>query len=92
MAGEADITENLNKKTNSKDMVVFKPKAIRAIRRGDYTRPVSFITETEVYQLADAARAMRDGERNELRIVTLHTVNTHDGSIWGNCSVKYLIH
>jgi len=71
MAGEADITKNLNKKTNSKEVVVFKPKAIRAIRRGEYTRPVSFITEAEVYRLADAAKAMRDGERNELLVLTL---------------------
>ncbi len=71
MAEEADITENLNKKTNSKEVVVFKPKAIRAIRRGDYTRPVSFITETEVYGMADASKTMRDGERNELLILTM---------------------
>ncbi len=71
MVGEADITENLNKKTNSKEVVVFKPKAIRAIRRGDYTRPVSFITESEVYHMADVAKAMRDGERNELLILTM---------------------
>ncbi len=71
MAGEADMTENLNKKTNSKDVVVFKPKAIRAIRRGEYTRPVSFITEAEVYRLASAARTMRDDERNDLLILTM---------------------
>ena len=71
MAGQTDITENLNKRANSKDMVVFKPKAIRAIRRGDYTRPVSFITEAEVYRLADVAKAMRAGERNELLVLTM---------------------
>jgi integrase/recombinase XerD len=37
----------------------------------DSTRPVSFITESEVYQLADAAKTMRDGERNELLILVL---------------------
>ena len=65
------MSEELNEKTNSKDMVVFKPKAIRAVRRGEYTRPVSFITEAEVYRVADAARIMRDGERNELLILTM---------------------
>jgi integrase/recombinase XerD len=37
----------------------------------DPSRPVSFITESEVYQLADAAKTMRDGERNELLILVL---------------------
>jgi integrase/recombinase XerD len=71
MAGEADITENLNKKPNGKEVVVFKPKAVRAIRRGEYAKPVSFITEAEVYRLADIAKTMRDGERNELLILTM---------------------
>ena len=71
MAGEADMTDNLNKKANSKEIAIIPPKAVRAIRRGDYTRPVSFITESEVYRLADAARFMRSGERNELLILTM---------------------
>jgi len=62
---------NLNEKPNSKDLVVFKPKAIRAMGRAESTRPVSFITESEVYRLADVARAMRNGERNELMILTM---------------------
>ena len=37
----------------------------------DSSRPVSFLTEAEVYQLADAAKTMRDGERNELLILVL---------------------
>jgi integrase/recombinase XerD len=65
------MTENLNEKPNSKDLVVYKPKAIRAMGRSESTRPVSFITEAEVYRLADTARGMRDGERNELLILTM---------------------
>ena len=65
------MAENLNNKPNSKELVVVKPKAIKAIRRGEYSRPVSFITESEVYRIADAARARRDGERNELLILTM---------------------
>ena len=72
MAQETETNENLNQKTNGKEMVVYQPKAIkRAFRRGDYTRPISFITETEVYRLADVAETMRDGERNELLILTM---------------------
>jgi len=36
----------------------------------DATRPVSFITEGEVAAMADVARKMRDGERNEMLILT----------------------
>jgi len=71
MAGEADMTENLNKKANSKEIAIIPPRAVRVIRRGDYTRPVSFITEAEVYRMADVAKTMRDGERNELLILTM---------------------
>ena len=72
MAKESAMTENINEKSNGKAMVVYKPKAIkRAFRHGDYTRPVSFITETEVYRIADVARRMRDGERNYLMILTM---------------------
>lgn len=71
MTEQADMTENLNKRVNSKGLVVFKPKAIRAIGRTDHTRSVSFISESEVSRLADVARAMRDGERNELLILTM---------------------
>jgi len=35
------------------------------------SRPVSFISENEVYALADAGREMRDGSRNELLILVL---------------------
>jgi integrase/recombinase XerD len=53
-------------------VVIYQPKAIkRAFRRGDYARPVSFITEAEVYRITDAAKTMRDGERNELLILTM---------------------
>jgi len=69
------MTENLNKKANSKEMVVVPSKVRLPQRRGyrvsEYTRPVSFITEAEVYRLADAAKAMRDGERNELLVLTM---------------------
>lgn len=37
----------------------------------DDHRPVSFLLESEVYQLADRARVMRDGPRNELLILML---------------------
>ena len=71
MTEQSDMGTNLNEKPNRKDLVVVRPKAVMAIRRGDYTRPVSFITEAEVYRMADAAKAMRAGERNELLILTL---------------------
>ncbi|MFC1892459.1 tyrosine-type recombinase/integrase [Chloroflexota bacterium] len=71
MAEQSDIGTNLNKSANSKELVVIPPKAVRAIRRGDYTRPVSFITEAEVYRMADTAKAMRAGERNEMLILTM---------------------
>lgn len=44
---------------------------LRKIYGSNGSRPVSFITEDEVYQLADQAKGMRDGERNELLILTL---------------------
>lgn len=70
--GEVGMTEKLNETTNGKEVVVYQPKQIRrAIRRGEYTRPVSFITEAEVYRIADVARSMRSGERNELLILTM---------------------
>lgn len=66
------MTETVNQKPNGKAMVVYQQKQIkRAFRRGDYTRPVSFITETEVYRLADVSETMRHGERNELLILTM---------------------
>jgi site-specific recombinase XerD len=72
MTQETEMVGNLNEKTNGKEVVVYRPRAIKqAVRRGDYTRPVSFITESEVYRLADAARAMHNGERNELLIITM---------------------
>ncbi len=71
MTEEPEMAGNLNKSSNSKELAVISPKAVRAIRRGDYTRPVSFITESEVYRLADVAKTMRDGERNELLILTM---------------------
>ncbi len=72
MEKELEISEKLNKKANSKELVVYQPKRIKqAFRHGDYTRPVSFITEAEVYRLADASKTMRYGERNELLILTM---------------------
>lgn len=69
------MTENLNKKANSKEIIVVPSKARLPQRRGyrgsEYTKPVSFITEAEVYRLADMAKAMRDGERNELLVLTM---------------------
>ena len=69
------MAENLNRKANSKEIIVVPSKARLPQRRGyrvsEYTKPVSFITEAEVYRLADAAKAMRDGERNELLVLTM---------------------
>jgi integrase len=39
--------------------------------RHDGCKPVSFLLESEIYQLADAARGMRNGKRNELLILLL---------------------
>jgi len=39
-------------------------------QHSDNTRPVSFLTESEVTSMAKIARQMRDGERNELLILT----------------------
>jgi len=52
---------NLNEKVNGEGLVVVKSMAINAIRHGECTRLVSFVTESKVYRTADAARAMRDG-------------------------------
>ena len=69
------MTENLNRKSNGKEITIIQPRARLPVRRGyrvsEYTKPVAFITEAEVYRLADAAKAMRDGERNELLILTM---------------------
>lgn len=45
--------------------------ARRGYRVSEYTRPVSFITETEVYRVADAAKTMRDGVRNEYQEILI---------------------
>ena len=39
-------------------------------QHSDNTRPVSFLTESEVNAMAAAATTMRDGERNELLVLT----------------------
>lgn len=41
------------------------------VSRHDSHRPVSFLLESEIYQLADAAKTMRNGKRNELIILLL---------------------
>ena len=70
-----EIVGNFNEKANSKETAIVPSKVILPQRRGyrvnEYTKPVSFITESEVYRLADVAKAMRDGERNELLILTM---------------------
>jgi integrase/recombinase XerD len=72
MGQDMAVAETINETTNGKAVTVYTPKAVKqAFRRGDYARPVSFIAEAEVYRLADAARIMRDGERNELLILTM---------------------
>ena len=69
------MTENLNKKSNGKEVAIVQPRARLPMRRGyrvsEYTKPVSFITEAEVYRLANVAKVMRNGERNELLILTM---------------------
>jgi len=66
------MAQNLNEKSNSKEIAVIQPRAVRrSYRVSEYTKPVAFITEAEVYRLADAARAMREGERNYLMILTM---------------------
>lgn len=47
------------------------PNGKMIIHRNYSSRPVSFITENEVYQLADVAKTLRDGERKELLILIL---------------------
>ena len=68
-----DMAGNLNKKANGVEMAIVpaKARAVTRYRASDYTRPVSFITESEVYRIADSAKAMRDDERNELLILTM---------------------
>jgi integrase/recombinase XerD len=66
---------NINKKINSKETAIVRSgvrlPAKQGYRVSEYTKPVTFITEAEVYRLADIAGAMRDGERNELLILTM---------------------
>lgn len=66
MVTKALTTEIVNKKPIGKEL-------IRKIsENGKITnRPVSFLTETEIYQLADAARTMRHGLRNETLIYVM---------------------
>ena len=69
------MAEKLNRKANSKEIAIVQPGAKLPVKKGyrasEYTKPVAFITEAEVYRLADVAKAMRDGERNELLILTM---------------------
>ena len=56
----SEMTEKLNEKPNGKAVVVYQPKGIKqAFSHGDYTRPVSFITEAEVYSLDAQRRAFK---------------------------------
>ncbi len=75
MREKPEMPGNFNEKPNSKETAIVPSKARLPQRRGyrvsEYTKPVSFITEAEVYRLADVARAMRNGERNELLILTM---------------------
>ncbi|MDO9333184.1 MAG: tyrosine-type recombinase/integrase [Dehalococcoidales bacterium] len=59
---------------SSTDVVIVEKKAEKVNitpyrQQSDATRPVSFITEAEVGAMAEVARRMRDGERNELLIL-----------------------
>lgn len=72
MTEQSKAVEKLNKIPTGKEVAIYQPRDMRpGCRRGDTTRPVSFITESEVYRIADVARAMRNGERNELLIITM---------------------
>ena len=53
----------VNQKTEIVDKTPYR-------QHSDNTRPVSFLTESEVNAMANMARQMRDGERNELLILT----------------------
>jgi integrase len=70
------MTEILNDITNGKAMVVASAvqnlPAKKHFWASEYTRPVSFISEDEVYQIADAALPMRNGERNSLLVLTAY--------------------
>lgn len=75
MTEKPEMMESFNEKPNSKGTAIVpsKPRLPqrRVYRVSEYTKPVPFITEAEVYRLADVARVMRDGERNELLILTM---------------------
>lgn len=80
--------EKLNEIPNSKEIIKVgattahpavslplpAPYLKRGYRTSQSSRPVSFITEEEVYRLADAAKAMRNGERNYLIVLVLFQV------------------
>lgn len=70
-----EMTENLNNTPNGKALAVIQPVKSLLVKKpyrvSEYTRPVSFISEDEVYRLVDIAKTMRTGERNELLILTM---------------------
>jgi len=82
------MTEKLNEKTTGKEVVIYQPKGIRqAFRRGDYTRPVSFITEAEVYHRGDYAH--RHGLKPEDRFFPI--TRTRAWQIIKECADKAAI-
>jgi integrase/recombinase XerD len=54
-----------------KNIELLNKTPIGKVFNNDTHRPVSFLTESEVYQMADSAKTMRNGERNELLILVL---------------------
>jgi len=70
-----DEGQKPGRRRNGKALVPAVSQGKRPVRRvvqhSDYTRPVPFITESEVYALADAVRAGRHGERDYLVVMTM---------------------
>jgi len=58
-------------KTTDKALTVYRRPNRQGMVTAGATRPVAFITETEVYALADVARTGRHGERDYLLVLTL---------------------
>jgi len=55
----------------TKDLTVYQSKNLDRFHQQGGDKPVSFITEQEVYRMVDCAKKMRDGERNELLLTLL---------------------
>jgi len=70
------MSQKFNKKPNGKITTVIPVPAKnltnkKSFKAVEYTKPISFISEEEVYRLAEATKAMRKGERNYLLVMVL---------------------